>query len=189
MGNKLCCKNTQQLLDEMVLEKNPAIKVQKPVLEKGIGDKKKVVYLIEENQENEGDGNNEGNSGMNEMKDKSQADGEQTGDPEIHYPRQNGITQLQEMPVVKNKGLGYINRLKGEFAFDQDQPENEKLPFLNPFKLENGEIYQGQWKNGQRHGRGTQIWPNNAVYFGYWKEGAANGFGRLIHADGDIYEG
>jgi len=67
--------------------------------------------------------------------------------------------------------------------------------------LENGSIFMGQWKHGQRHGRGKQLWyywllfklfilrKDGSIYEGYWKDNMAHGKGRLIHSDADVYEG
>jgi hypothetical protein len=80
----------------------------------------------------------------------------------------------------------------GQFKYECD-PEMLKecsdLPTLGPYELEGGAIYIGQWKKGQKHGKGKQIWSDGSIYEGYSKNGMANGKGRLIHADGDVYEG
>lgn len=34
--------------------------------------------------------------------------------------------------------------------------------------LENGAVYIGEWKNGLRDGKGTQIWPDGSKYEGDW---------------------
>ena len=31
-----------------------------------------------------------------------------------------------------------------------------------------GAIYQGQWKGGLRHGRGSMSWPDSSRYIGEW---------------------
>jgi MORN repeat len=108
---------------------------------------------------------------------------------QIHAPSPNIAVPIDEMPDVENPGIEKIVKEIGEFRFELDELEDKSLPFLQPYKLENGIIYQGQWKHGERHGRGVHVWPNNSIYYGYWKNGMANGFGRLIHSDGDVYEG
>lgn len=55
--------------------------------------------------------------------------------------------------------------------------------------LANNAIYKGQWKDGKRHGRGIQFWPDGSVYQGDWVNDMADGKGRLIHPDGDYYTG
>lgn len=76
-----------------------------------------------------------------------------------------------------------------KFAYTSDLPEDKSLPFLAPHEFENGAIYEGQWKEGSRHGRGVQSWPDGSYYEGYWRNNQANGKGRLVHADGDTYMG
>jgi hypothetical protein len=52
-----------------------------------------------------------------------------------------------------------------------------------------GEIYEGMWKNGKRNGFGKQVYVNGKVYEGEWSENYENGFGKLIYPDGNVYEG
>ena len=50
-------------------------------------------------------------------------------------------------------------------------------------------LFRGNWKNGQRHGYGVQLFPNGARFTGNWKKNACEGFGRLDLIDGTFYEG
>lgn len=50
-------------------------------------------------------------------------------------------------------------------------------------------LFRGNWKNGQRHGYGVQLFPNGAKFTGNWKKNACEGFGRLDLIDGTFYEG
>jgi hypothetical protein len=50
-------------------------------------------------------------------------------------------------------------------------------------------LYRGNWKSGQRHGYGVQLFPNGAKFTGNWKKNACEGFGRLDLIDGTFYEG
>lgn len=75
--------------------------------------------------------------------------------------------------------------------------------------------YNGRWRNGQKHGRGTHIYANGDVYDGPWQDGKKHGsngkytyhnspsheytggwvanmkhgHGIMIFANGDIYDG
>ena len=50
--------------------------------------------------------------------------------------------------------------------------------------------YMGEWnEHMERHGRGTQIWPDGARFDGYFIRDKQEGYGRIIHADGDTYLG
>ncbi|MDC0541111.1 GIY-YIG nuclease family protein [Paracoccaceae bacterium] len=49
--------------------------------------------------------------------------------------------------------------------------------------------YVGEWKDGQKHGQGTETWPNGDQYVGEWKDGKENGQGTQTWPDGDQYVG
>ena len=38
--------------------------------------------------------------------------------------------------------------------------------------LMDGSIYEGEFKNGKRHGQGTYTWSDGEVYVGNWKDGS-----------------
>jgi hypothetical protein len=38
-------------------------------------------------------------------------------------------------------------------------------------KWRDGRIYEGQFKNGKKHGYGEYSWPNQKVYKGSWENG------------------
>ena len=66
---------------------------------------------------------------------------------------------------------------------------NNNYVNLPAITLENNAVYTGNWANGMRNGKGSQIWPDNSKYDGEWLNDKAHGEGKLIHTDGDIYEG
>jgi hypothetical protein len=98
---------------------------------------------------------------------------------------------LTSVPDYSNPETRATEKKLGAFVYDaQPVDADGELEDRGPFELDNGAIYIGQWnKDGVRHGRGVQIWPDGSKYEGYWKCDMANGRGRLIHADGDVYEG
>ena len=53
----------------------------------------------------------------------------------------------------------------------------------------NGNIYEGEFKNGKRDGQGTLTWTDGEKYEGEWKNGNYHGKGTLTYVDGTIYEG
>lgn len=76
------------------------------------------------------------------------------------------------------------------FSFSQPLNDGVKVEMKGPMMLEGGIVYTGEWNRAdERHGRGTQIWPDGSKYEGYWQHGKSSGLGRLIHADGDAYTG
>lgn len=58
-----------------------------------------------------------------------------------------------------------------------------------PHTFATGAVYSGSWLSGDRHGFGTQRWPDGSVYEGQWAESCAEGLGRFLFLDGDVYIG
>lgn len=53
-----------------------------------------------------------------------------------------------------------------------------------------GSVYEGQKRNGLRHGKGAFYYSDGGMYTGDWVEGSMDGFGRLFYAGGvKAYEG
>lgn len=55
--------------------------------------------------------------------------------------------------------------------------------------LENGEVYEGDFKDNLRHGLGTFTYTNGDRYEGYFVEGLKEGYGIYHFANGNRYEG
>ena len=53
----------------------------------------------------------------------------------------------------------------------------------------NGHRYEGEWRNDRRHGRGTYTWPSGMRYEGKWSNGKKHGRGTYVSADGAVAEG
>lgn len=59
-------------------------------------------------------------------------------------------------------------------------------------RYRNGDVYKGPWQNGKRHGeKGTYIYHNksSAEYIGGWLNDKKHGFGVMTFSNGDKYEG
>lgn len=48
---------------------------------------------------------------------------------------------------------------------------------------DNDVIYEGEWKNGFKHGIGKQRDIDGSEYIGSWVQGKKNGFGRIRVSD------
>jgi hypothetical protein len=55
--------------------------------------------------------------------------------------------------------------------------------------FDNGDIYEGGFKDGLKHGRGTLTTRNNRSYEGDWKNDKPHGFGINTFPNGKIYTG
>ncbi len=54
----------------------------------------------------------------------------------------------------------------------------------------NGSVYEGEWYNDQRSGRGLIKLPNGNRYEGMWSEDMKNGDGKFLYLDkGQVYVG
>jgi hypothetical protein len=49
--------------------------------------------------------------------------------------------------------------------------------------------YEGEWRDGWRHGQGVYDFTNGDRYEGEWFEGLRTGRGTMVWADGARYEG
>ena len=59
-----------------------------------------------------------------------------------------------------------------------------------PKEDEEGNVYEGEWSNGQKNGFGKQTFKEDGrVYEGMWKDGQRHGFGKETFDDGTVYEG
>ena len=59
-----------------------------------------------------------------------------------------------------------------------------------PFEYQNGDLYDGQWLDGERHGRGTMTYAEDgSTYDGDWRHGKEHGRGRKEFLDGISYVG
>lgn len=64
------------------------------------------------------------------------------------------------------------------------QPEG-----VGKYRWRDGSTYQGQWKEGTKHGTGMYVWPSGANYNGDWQQGCMHGYGTFRAADGSMYQG
>ena len=52
-----------------------------------------------------------------------------------------------------------------------------------------GHTYEGEWKDGKRHGQGKFTYASGDTYEGEWKDGKSHGQGKLTYPGGNTYEG
>ena len=51
-------------------------------------------------------------------------------------------------------------------------------------EYENGDVYEGEEKDGKRHGIGRYYHTDGAIYEGEWKDDLIHGIGRYYYPDG-----
>lgn len=105
-------------------------------------------------------------------------------------PKSNKHSSTTSATVPMNTGLATSN-LTGA-VFDLDTGILYRDAFMDS---ETGEIYEGEWYNGHRHGRGIVLYADGLMYEGTWLKGKEHGKGDLMLSDrtivytGDWYEG
>jgi len=54
---------------------------------------------------------------------------------------------------------------------------------------DNGDTYEGEWRDGNRDGKGRYVSVSGWYYEGGWKENKKHGQGKYVRKDGNVYEG
>lgn len=57
------------------------------------------------------------------------------------------------------------------------------------FKFASGDVYDGEWKDGQMDGQGMYKYSDGDVYEGNYKNGQYDGYGEYRYASGAVYKG
>ena len=76
----------------------------------------------------------------------------------------------------KGKYTGFLNA--------QNQPEGHGI-----LRVDSGDVYEGEWEKGERHGQGVYTWYDGDLYTGPWFEGRRHGHGVFVFSDGRLYDG
>ena len=53
----------------------------------------------------------------------------------------------------------------------------------------NGDIYEGEWYEEKKHGKGKMRYADGDIYYGNWDEDKKHGRGKMTYKNGDIYDG
>lgn len=70
-------------------------------------------------------------------------------------------------------------------ASDKSAPQAE----FKRIEYDGGDVYEGETRNGKRHGKGKYTWSDGSFYDGEWKDGKKDGNGKQSHPDGSCYDG
>ena len=70
-----------------------------------------------------------------------------------------------------------------------ETPGESKRTGVDEETYANGDIYEGEYRDGKRNGHGIYTFANGAVYDGEWLDGKFSGHGVLTYANGDVYDG
>ena len=82
------------------------------------------------------------------------------------------ITDFYSEFDIKQKGV-----LENFAMISNMWPPSENLECREPFTLEDGSVYTGEWKGNNRHGRGVLQYGKKTIFLGYFIANQMNGFG------------
>ena len=78
--------------------------------------------------------------------------------------------------------LSYFDRYEGEL-------KNGMRHGKGAIILHNGDVYRGEFFKNKMHGRGVYVHENGNMYEGQFRNGKKEGKGSMIFDSGDLYEG
>ena len=78
-------------------------------------------------------------------------------------------------------GKGFIRWQNGD-EYEGDF-RNNTVTGKGIYRYANGGVYQGEMVNGSREGRGVMTWKDGGAYDGLWKNNMRNGYGDCIFTD------
>lgn len=64
--------------------------------------------------------------------------------------------------------------------------KNDKRDGIGTARYSSGDVYDGQWQRGRRHGHGVMYIEAGDTYIGSWKNGLKHGSGTYHWADGEV---
>ena len=98
------------------------------------------------------------------------------------------LTYFGETHNLKKNGKGE-ETCEGEYRYIGDFVDDLKDGNGRLEYLDSGDIYEGEFKNGEINGKGLFIWSNNQQYYGDFVNGVMHGKGKYKWPDGFEYEG
>jgi hypothetical protein len=99
----------------------------------------------------------------------------------------SGQTEAQDNLAAVDDGN--VETPKAESASQTTSAGDAKRNGYARVEYSDGDVYEGNWQNGQRHGGGTYYYNNGDVYEGNWVNNVKSGYGILHFASGASYMG
>ena len=106
----------------------------------------------------------------------------------LSYP--NGNKYIGGFTNYNFEGKGSIYRSSGDIyigGWKNGVFDGHGIYYFLSDNIAKGEIFEGQFKNGERNGQGTLTFPNGMKGVGTWRNGKPNGPGILYNENGSVY--
>ena len=105
-----------------------------------------------------------------------------TGDFE-RPPSHDYLMKVEELDVILNPDAPRKEVYKDGASYE-GQMKNGLRHGKGVYIFADGEKYEGEFVKGKRHGKGTYIWKNGEKYVGSWSNGKKHGEGIAYYKDG-----
>lgn len=112
--------------------------------------------------------------------------------PDAEVGRMGAKVSVKATKIVKKKVKEDPNRFRddGVWGTYDGQLDDEGLRNgAGKMVWEDGNQYDGEWKNDKQDGMGLSIYSNGGSYSGEHRRGKRHGVGKYVHQNGDVYEG
>lgn len=97
------------------------------------------------------------------------------------------------LPGEENHYKGHLTDKDGQVSEVEAIPKSELQGKPHGkgqmFYADSGDMYEGQWQNGKKHGEGCQNYASGDSYQGCYQNNKKHGHGSYRYADGDFHEG
>jgi hypothetical protein len=106
-----------------------------------------------------------------------------------YHPENGSLTKAEDRDKIQrlvNELRPYLKTVKVEY---EGELKDGKRHGKGKYVYANGAVYEGDWKDDKRHGSGNFVCANGAVYEGEYRADMRHGIGKYIHDDGAVYEG
>ena len=96
--------------------------------------------------------------------------------------------EWQIFPVLGKQRHGFGRFTNGGEIYEGEWFEGQ-ISGKGRYTFASGAWYEGEWQNNKFHGRGAYHWTNGATYIGDWRENKMHGNGAFMSSTGDRYQG
>lgn len=106
-----------------------------------------------------------------------------TGRGKYHWP--DGSTYEGELFNGRRHGEGVFTTADGNTKYEGQWREGQRHGVGRlSYDVYGESFYFGGWEDGCKHGEGRQVWPSGNTYNGQWRQGKMSGQGTMVWLDG-----
>jgi hypothetical protein len=102
---------------------------------------------------------------------------------------QNDSSQVKPLPATRRTGESFGQSTFQNGDVYEGEYRNGVRHGRGVYRFASGAVYDGEYVNGKKHGQGTFIYSDGSKYSGEWKEDKRDGYGEYKYVNGDEYCG